>query len=358
MTKISTRQLCFFFAFLIPVSKLLETPSLLSYYAGGDLLFPALVHTILQGGMSLLILLFLEKIDGTFDEFLQQKLGKIGGKILYISLGVFYVFFTILPLLELEKFTLAAFFDTTPGIIAFLPFFLLAVFVASRPLSHFYRILDFCMPLFIFSFFPLLLMSVGHADFSALMPLFSARPRSLFLSVWRSVLHFSDTAFLLPLLSGYKPNKGDTKKVMISFFAGHLFLMIFLAVFYGVFQSLSPQRPFAFDTIAQYFSGLSVIGRVDLLLVYLLTVLLLLYYSLPILLSVHCFSTATGIRPLPLSAVISGLLLILTLFFQRFYPNVYSLVTTKFLFLYPLFAYALPLILLLLSKRRTHAKTT
>ena len=41
---VSIRQLCFFLAFLLPVSKLLEAPALLAYYAKDDLLLPALAH--------------------------------------------------------------------------------------------------------------------------------------------------------------------------------------------------------------------------------------------------------------------------------------------------------------------------
>ena len=38
------RQLCFILAFILPVSKLLEAPSLLAYFSKGDLLVPAFFH--------------------------------------------------------------------------------------------------------------------------------------------------------------------------------------------------------------------------------------------------------------------------------------------------------------------------
>ena len=60
---INTRQLCFFSAFILPVAKLLETPSILSAYALGDLLFPALLHFLLQS-LSLTALLVLSAKTG------------------------------------------------------------------------------------------------------------------------------------------------------------------------------------------------------------------------------------------------------------------------------------------------------
>ena len=43
------RQIAFAAAVLLPMSKLLEAPALLSKYAAGDLLLPALLHFLLQG---------------------------------------------------------------------------------------------------------------------------------------------------------------------------------------------------------------------------------------------------------------------------------------------------------------------
>ena len=47
-TKINGRQLAFFLAFLLPVGRLLELPSLLARGAGGDLLIPAVMGLALE----------------------------------------------------------------------------------------------------------------------------------------------------------------------------------------------------------------------------------------------------------------------------------------------------------------------
>jgi len=50
------RQIALAAAFLLPASKLLETPSILARYAGGDIILPALLHFLLQAGVLAIIL--------------------------------------------------------------------------------------------------------------------------------------------------------------------------------------------------------------------------------------------------------------------------------------------------------------
>lgn len=355
--KFSIRQLCFFLAFLLPVSKILEAPALLAYYAKDDLLLPAFLQFALQAAMLLGIVYFASKTDETVFEFISRALGNTAAKILYFALAAYYIFFSLLPLLGVERFVYTAFFDTAPNLSAFAPFFLLAAYAATKTLTSFGRICDLSAPIFLIAFFGLMFLSVGESDFSALMPLFSSTPRNLFLGVVRSFPHFSDTAFLLPILGHYRYKKGDGKKIMFSYGIGAIAVLFFLAVFYGIFGSISELQPFAFSKIAGYFGGLDVIGRVDLLLVYLTTVLLLFYYCLPVLLATHCFCKAANWHnKLPVSAFISVSLLLLTVFFNRLYGALYSFISAAAVWVFPLFSYGVPLFvftLIFLKKERS-----
>lgn len=348
---VNTKQLCFFLAFLMPVSKLLQTPSLLAYYAENGLLLPAIFHQILQGGMIAGLLLLSKRTQTSPFDFLEKTLSPFAAKAVYFALSLYFVFFSLLPLLELERFVYTAFFDNAPGISAFAPFFLFSAYACSKGLKSFARICELCMPIFLVSFFALLLFSRGEADFSALSAPIEASARSIGLGIVRSNIHFSDTSLLLPVLGAYDYKKGDGKKVLFSYALGSLFVLAFLAVFYGVFGVLAPLKPYAFDKIAVYFGALKVIGRVDLLFVYLLSVLLLFYYCLPLQLSSHCFSRAANISsPVAAAAIVNFLLFVLTVFFNRFYSALYSFTTTKAAWIFPVFSYLLPLFLLLLTK--------
>lgn len=353
---ISCRQLCFFCAFLLPVSKLLQAPSLLAYYAGGDLLVPAFLQYLLQGAMLAGLLFLASRWQESIFELISKKLGKVAARVLYLFLAAFYLFFSLLPVLELERFVYTAFFDAAPGVYAFIPFFLLAAYVSTKGLKSFGRCCDLAMPFFLSSFLGLMIMSVPNADFSAILPVFGTPAKSVGLGFLRSLVHFSDTALLLPMLGAYRYQKGDAKKVLSSYALGAGFVLFFLAVFFGTFTTLAPLKSYAFDKIAVYFGALEVVGRIDLLLVYLMTILLLFYYCLPLQLCVECFTSSVGLKTKWVtSAVISALLLLLTVFFNRFYGVLYSLITTKLLWIFPFAAYLVPLfclVLALISKKK------
>lgn len=343
------RQLCFFVAFLLPVSKLLETPSVLAYYAKGDLLFPAICQYVLQAAVIALFLFLSSRTDKSFFELIEDVSGRGVAKTVYVFLAAYYIFYSLLPLLEFERFVYTAFFDTAPAFSAFVPFFFLSAYIGTKSLKAFARSADLSMPLFIAAFAGLMVMSVGESDLSAVLPVFGTPISSSFKGFLRSLIHFSDSALLLPMSGAYRYKKGDGKKVLSSYGLGALFVLFFLAVFYGLFGPLSPIKTFAFDKTAQYFKALRVVGRLDLLLAYAMTVLLIFYYCLPLQLSVICFSRALNTdKKIAVSAVLNIGLLLFTIFCSRFYTAIYNGITYYSWWVFPIFAYLLPILALLL----------
>ena len=122
--EIYARQVAFCAAFILPMGKLLEVPSLLAGYAKGDILLPAIVQFLAQT-LAILGLLYAASLSETsLWERIQKRLGK-GIAVFYIFFALYYLFFAVLPLLDFEKFVYAAFFDTAPTTFSFGFFFLL-----------------------------------------------------------------------------------------------------------------------------------------------------------------------------------------------------------------------------------------
>ena len=379
------RQLCFFAAFILPVSKLLEAPSLLAYFSKGDLLLPAFFHYVLQTGAIAALLYVCSKSGRP----LYQRLCDVSkplARTVYALLAAYYVFADLFPLLDLERFVYTAFFDTTPAVSAFLPFFLLSAFLCVKDEKAVGRSADLCMPIFLFAFFGLIFMALGEADFSELLPLFGTSAKADFKAFYQSLVHFSDAPLILPLLSAYEYRKGDGKKITAAYAGGGGFVLLFLAVFYGVFGPLAPRETYAFDKIARYFSALDVVGRVDLLLVYLITVVLLYAYALPLQLSVICLTAAfkkesrrqktsggedgaevgaevgadaakkTEKQRLIFSLCINGFLLLFVFFCSKYYNALYRFIAAKMFWIFPLFSVGLPLSFLFLKGGKPSGK--
>ena len=350
------RQLAFFGAFVLPISKLVETPSLLSKYAQGDLLLPALLHFILQTAVLCLILFCLSRLQKPLGQIFQERLGKWKYAI-YLPYALFFLFFAVLPLLDLEKFVHAVFYDTPPTLFTFLFFFPIVAFLCCKGLKTVGRFSDLSLFLFLAPFLLLIIFSLEEADITGLLPLFE-KPFQNSLSACKvTVPHFADALLYLPLLLNYRYQKGDGKKIIGGYAVGGFFTLLFLAVFYGVYSTIAFKQRYAFSKIAQYFPALATVGRIDLLLVYILCIVLFVYTALPLFYATVCFSRPFKKAPQPLIGVIITLLaLLFTLFFNRRYDSVYELFTQKLFWLYLLFGSVLPLALFLFKRKTRYEK--
>ena len=320
------RQIAFFAAFLLPVYKLLELPSLLAGFVQGDLLLPALLHFLLQGGLIALFLFSISRLDKPLFAVLEERLGK-WAYVFYSLYAAFFLFFAALPLLDLEKFVYAAFFDTAPTLFVFAFFFFLSAFVCTKGLKAAGRSADACLFLFPLPLLALLTMSLGEADFSNLLPFFEKEFGGTVSAFNYTTPHFSDALLLLPLLGNLRYKKGDGVKIVGGYLGGAVAVLAFLAVFYGVFSTIAPREHYAFIKIAQYFPALAVIGRVDLLLVYILCVVLFFYACTPLQYSVNLLSHTLGAdKKIVLSALLNFAAFLFTLFCNRFYDRIYSVI--------------------------------
>lgn len=355
-TSISARQIALFCACVLPAYKLVELPSLLSDFAKGGLLLPALLQFVLQFAVLGAVLY----VIGSGKETLLSRLEKRLGKKLYIAYALyapFFILFALLPILDLEKFTYAVFYDTAPTTFTFGVFFLLCAFIGCQTLKTVGRFGDVALFLFPISFFALIVMAFPACNFSALLPVTGVGGQTLLHTLKYTALPFTDVALLLPLLASLQYKKGDAKKICAGYGVGAFFTLLFLAVFYGTFSTTAWREHYAFTKIAQYFPALKVLGRLDLLFIYLICSVLFFYTSLPVLYAVRCVK---GIFPRCSSAILSGgiafALFLFALFCNKYYDGVYRFFGNALYPVFWVFGLLLPLALLLLQGDKTREK--
>lgn len=345
--KVYCRQIAFAAAFLLPAAKLLEAPSILAKYASGDLLLPALAHFLLQ---SLLLLGFLYAASRSEIPLFVRLQNAFGGgvKVLYIAYVLYYLFSATLPLLDLEKFVYAAFFDTAPTTFAFGVFFFLSAFICTKGIKAVGRSADLCLFLFLLPFSALMAMSFTAADFSNLLPFFGTKLAGSATAFSRTAPQFADALLLLPLIGNcrYKPNDG--KKILLGYWSGAALSLLFFAIFYAIYSSIAPREHYAFSKIAEYFPALAVMGRIDLLFVYFLTVVLLLYTCLPLQYATDLIADAASIRRKTwISAALNVLLFLFVLYMNKYYDSFHAVIGNRLFWVFWLFS-LLPLLLIFL----------
>lgn len=348
-TAVNGRQIAFFAAFVLPVYKLLETPSLLAQFAQGDLLLPAFLQFAVETGLLIALLYAASRSEKTLIERFNKKLGKVA-IVFYALYAVYFLFFALLPLLDLEKFVYAVFYDTSPTLFSFAFFFIFAAFLASKGVKSLGRIADLALFLFLVPFFALLFMALVEAKFTNLLPLFEQKFQGTVSAFTYTKPHFSDIALLLPLIGNLRFEKKDGVKIVSGYLVGAAFTLLFLAVFYGLYSTIASREHYAFAKIAQYFPALSVIGRVDLLFVYMLCITLFFYVATPLQYVVDFSSRATGMKSKwQISAIVCLATFFFVLFFNKYYDTLYAIFCEKLFFIYIIFE-LIPLVLLFLPK--------
>lgn len=351
MNKISARQLCLFFSCMAPVGKMIRLPSILSEQAGNGLLLSALFSASLQLVVLFALLKLSERTNLSFFELVENTFGKVGKGIFSALFALYFVWAAIYPLLEQKSFVQSAFYDTIPAIIVFLPFFLFSAFACMKNLTAIGRSADLSAPVFLVSYFALLALSIPAGDIAALLPFREISLSKTALSSLHTLNWFSDSAYLLLFLGHFEGNKKTTAKVMIGYAVGTIFVLLFLAVFFGIFQSIAGRQNFAVTKIGKYHRAIGTLGRVDFLFAYALSIVLIFYSVIPLLLSVESLTHLFGEHRLALSLAVNGVALLMVFLFNYRSELLYSVVNEKLFFLFLLFADIIPLCTLFFRRK-------
>lgn len=301
MKELCTRQVCFIMAVYSAANKLLMMPALLAYHASRDLIFPALALYVLQTAVVWAVAFACSKTQKTVFQIVEDALGGIAAKALMWILAAFFLFASLMPMLEQKLFVQSAFYDTIPALITFLPFFVFSAYAAAKGLNNAGRLADIALPVFAFAMFAVFVLSVGEVNAQWLLPVLRTPASSLVSGARFALYNFTDGAVMLMLMGRFAYRRGDCTKITLSYAAGALVVLAFLFVFYGVYSVLAPDTYFAVSKVCIFFTALSMVGRADLVAVYALELCMLFSLVFYMQLSAQCVRQAV-FRAQPSSA--------------------------------------------------------
>lgn len=353
MSKIAPRQLYFFFACIAPLGKLVLLPTQLAQYSANDLLFPAAINFLLQASVIFLIML-LSRSNSTFFDLLVNTFGKITAKILICIFSLFLIFVSFLPILEQKLFIQSVFYDTLPSTVAFSTFFLFSAYICAKPAGVLGRTWDILAPLAIFGIVGILVFSVANADFAALAPVGVTGAKSIFQSTLYTVSWFYDSAMLLMLMGRFEYQKGMAWKSTLFYLLGAAVILLYLAIFFGIYEGIAVRQIFSFAKIGKYNSGVPVLGRIDYLFIFALTLGLSFYCTMPLHLGVTCLVQAFGggkYRPALFSVGANLIIFILTILMTYHFATINKTVNETLCYLFLVFCVLIPAFALLLRRK-------
>lgn len=350
--KISVRQVCFILIAYNAVLKLIIMPTYLAVNCQNDLIFPALINLVLQAVVIWAVAYASSHADKPLFDILAERFGKAFASVVFCLLGVYFILVAIVPLVEQQLLVHAAFYDTVPSLYAFLPFFVFGLYAGSRTVMGVGRCADVAMPVFAICIGVFFIMSVGQADYSNLLPVLKTPILKLSGSALSCAFKFSDAAFMLVFFGNYKYKKGDAAKITLSYVLGGIIVIVFTAIFYGVYGAMTPSRTFLFNEIAVFFPAVGHVGRIDLIFLYAVDLVILFALALYIQSSVYCFSRVfcRNNRAI-ISLAVNAILFVIILITNNKFSALYKFAESWFWIPTILFSYLLPLCTLFIKRR-------
>ena len=347
--KLCVRQICFLFAAILPVTRLLVYPATLTFWAKNDLLFSAALSFLLEGTAVASVLFAASRTQKTLFQLLEENFGTLAARV-YLLFALFFAFSAFLPILEQRGFVLQVFYENVPSFLSFLPFFLVSLFACTKGLRSIGRAADLALPVFVLCFGILFLMAVTEGDYTALLPLFSAGTDILrggaFGLPW-----YAGGAYMLFFLGNFRYEKGAAGKIMLAYAAGAAAVLAFLAAFYAIFSDIALLQQNAVAHLSKYATAFTSLGRIDLFFVFALTLVLLFALCIPLQLSVHCICAAFPCKTTLPALAVNALLLLLTLLFNQSYLEIQTLITQKLWIVFAVFAVLLPYVSVFLRRK-------
>lgn len=348
--KLCVRQICFLFAAILPVTRLLVYPATLTFWAKNDLLFSAALSFLLEGTAVAAVLFAASRTQKTLFQLLEENFGTLAARAVYLLFALFFAFSAFLPILEQRGFVLQVFYENVPSFLSFLPFFLVSLFACTKGLRSIGRAADLALPVFVLCFGILFLMAVTEGDYTALLPLFSAGTGILrggaFGLPW-----YAGGAYMLFFLGNFRYEKGAAGKIMLAYAAGAAAVLAFLAAFYAIFSDIALLQQNAVAHLSKYATAFTSLGRIDLFFVFALTLVLLFALCIPLQLSVHCACAAFSCKTTLPALAVNALLLVLTLLFNQSYLEIQTLITQKLWIVFAVFAVFLPYVSVFLRQK-------
>ena len=298
MDKIKLRQICFLFAAVMPVTKMIIYPATVSYYAKNDLLLSAALNLLLMGAVLALVVFLSYRTDMTFFDLLQNTFGRVAARVIYGIFALFFALSALLPLMEQKGFVTQIFYENIPSVIAFAPFFGVSFFACVKGFKTIGRAADIALPVFATCFAVIILLALPEADFSALLPV-GGGGEGIFRGSLYGLNWYTECLYPLFFLGHFKREKGAWRKVGLSFLLGGAALLLFLGTFYGIFADIAVQQQNAIAQISKYTTAFTSLGRIDLLFIFALALVLVFALCIPAQLCVHCACRALGgVNPL------------------------------------------------------------
>ncbi len=352
--QLKTRQICLFIIAFLPLTKFFTLPSIIAKSANEDLWLSTLFNLFFDFITIGVLLFACKKSRQNVFDLLENNFGKTGAKTITFLYFIFFMLKAIMPLNEQKEYVENTLYILMPTLLYFLPFFFAAFYFCTKKLRAIGRVSDMLWIISIIGFLVLIALSLSNADLLSILPIGANGIGKIFKGTSASFSWFGDAAYLMFFIKEYEHKKGDSKKILLSFFLSAIMLLIFMIIFYSVFTSISPRQRFALTEISKYTTDISNTGRLDYIGITLILFSNIFALAIPLYFSTYTMNYVFEIKKSWISPlIVTSIHAIIIVFLSQYVYSIEKFMTNFGGYYILLFGNVLPLFAPLLCKEKT-----
>ena len=319
--QLKSRQICFFLIAFLPINKLFIMPSVLAGVANEDMWISAVISLLLDFVTLLFVLRTARNAKTDFFGLLENSFGKTGAKIILILYFIYFTLKAIIPLNEQKDYVDLTLYTLKPSIFYFLPFFLVPLYLCSKKIRVLGRASDVLWMITVNGFITLIALSIGNADFAAILPIGARGATSVIKGSYLTVGWYGDSVYILFLIGEFLCRKKDGIKICLSYLCGAIMVIVFMITFYAIFTSIAYRQRFALTEISKYTTVINNLGRFDYIGIILILFSGLIALSLPMYFGTQIINYILNFKKVWIAPIITvGIqILIMLIFYQYIY---------------------------------------
>lgn len=342
--QITVKQICALFACLLPLTKIVCAPSVISSLYEEKLWQPVAVWFILEL-LFIVYVFILDKMHGgkTYYAVLSDGYGEFFARAVYFVYAIYFALKSYLFIIEHKLLIETAFYEILPSSPVFYPLFIVAFYTSLKGLKTIGRAAEFCLPICWAGLITIFFLSVPSGDWDALFPLFYGSKNGA-IDLLSTISWFGDSLYLLFFMGHFKREKRVFLKTAISYAVPAVFTAAFFCCFYAVFTYVAPSQIIAIKETGIFSVTLQNVGRFDYLAIFLISLAGVLAVSFPIVTSVKLFERAFALEKATIPAIaLNAALLVATYFFAQKYNEILAIYRNYFSAFFAVCGFVIPL---------------
>ena len=303
----------------MPISKLFVLPSILAGFSAENMWLSTVLNLLLDFLTLLAVVYACKNSRKSFFNLLEDNLGKTGMKIVLSLYLIYFTLKAILPINEQKDYVELTLYTLKPTIYYFLPFFLVAFYLCTKKIRVLGRASDIMWLVTINGVLTLFVLSLGNADFGALLPIGANGISNILKGSFSSMNWFGDAVYIMFFIGEFEYKKKDGVKILLSFLIGAIMIIAFMIIFYCIFTSIAFRQRFALTEISKYTTVINNLGRFDYIGIILILFVNLFSLSLPIYFSCKIINKLFSIKKVWIApTIVVPIQALIPLFFNQY----------------------------------------